>query len=52
MKENQKITTCNRLDLETLHSNLHSITHVVIEVHMILRNFVVLTWMRDTLELV
>ena len=32
----------------TLH---YSITHVAIKVHMILRRFVVLTWMRDIIEL-
>ena len=35
-----------------LHSKLLSITHVVTKVHMILRSFVVLTWMRDTTGLV
>ena len=35
-----------------LHSKLPSITHVVTEVHVILHSFVVLTWMRDTVELV
>ena len=35
-----------------IHSKLHSITHVATKVHMILRSFVVLTWMRDTIDLV
>ena len=35
-----------------VHSKLHSITPMAIKVHMILRGFVVLTWMRDTIELV
>jgi hypothetical protein len=35
-----------------VHSKLRSITPVVAtKVHMILRSFVVLTWMRDTNEL-
>jgi hypothetical protein len=34
-----------------VHSIFRSITHVATKVHMILRKFVVLTWMRDTLEL-
>jgi hypothetical protein len=35
-----------------LHSKLHSITHVATKVHVILRSFVVLTWMCDTSKLV
>jgi hypothetical protein len=35
-----------------IQSKLHSITHVVTEVHVILRSFVVLTWMCDAIELV
>jgi hypothetical protein len=35
-----------------LHSKLCSITHVATKLHVILRSFVVLTWMRDTIELV
>ena len=38
--------------VKLLHSKLRSITHVATKVHMILRSFVVLTWMRDTIELV
>ena len=34
-----------------LHSKLHSITLVVTKVHVVLQSFVVLTWMRDTIEL-
>ena len=35
-----------------VHSKLRSITPVATKVHIILRSFVVLTWMRDTIELV
>ena len=35
-----------------LHSKLRSITHVATKVHVILRSFVVLTWMSDTIQLV
>ena len=35
-----------------IHSKLRSITPVITKVHVILRSFVVLTWMRDTIELV
>ena len=35
-----------------VHSKLCSITHVATKVHVILWSFVVLTWMRDTIELV
>ena len=35
-----------------VHSKLRSITHVVIKVHVILRSFVMLPWMRDNKELV
>ena len=35
-----------------LHSKLRIITPVASKVHVILRSFVVLTWMRDTIELV
>ena len=38
--------------IEFLHSRLPSITHVATEVHVILRSLVVLTWMRDNIELV
>ena len=34
-----------------IHSKLHSMTPVATKVHMILRSFVVLTWMRNTSEL-
>ena len=34
------------------HSKLRSITPVTTKVHMILQKFVVLTWMRDTIEFV
>jgi hypothetical protein len=34
-----------------IHSNLGSITTMATKVHMILRSFVVLTWMRDVIEL-
>ena len=47
------------LDIEVMHKTrkdihpkLHSITHVATKVHVILRSFVVLTWMCDTIELV
>ena len=36
----------------TLHSKLRSITHVATKVHAIIHSFVVLTWMRDTIEIV
>ena len=35
-----------------IHSKLRSITHVATKVHVILRSFVMLTWIRDTIELV
>ena len=35
-----------------VHSKLRSITSVATKVHVILRSFVVLTWMSDTIELV
>jgi hypothetical protein len=35
-----------------VHSKLRSITHVATKVHVILRSFVMLTWLRDTIELV
>ena len=35
-----------------IHFKLHIITPVATKVHVILRSFVVLTWMRDTIELV
>ena len=35
-----------------LHSKLHIITLVATKVHMILRSFVVLTWMHNTIEFV
>ena len=34
-----------------MHSKLCSITHVATKVHVILWSFVVLTWMRDIVEL-
>jgi hypothetical protein len=39
-------------NVDNIHSKLRSITLVATKVHMILRRFVVLTWMRDTIELV
>jgi hypothetical protein len=33
-----------------VHSKLCSITPMITKVHVTLRSFVVLTWMRDTLE--
>jgi hypothetical protein len=35
-----------------VHSKLRSITSVATKVHVILQNFTVLTWMRDTIDLV
>jgi hypothetical protein len=35
-----------------IHSKLCNITHVATKVYVILRNFLVLTWMHDTIELV
>ena len=35
-----------------VHSQLRSITPMATKVHMMLQSFVVLTWMRDTRELV
>ena len=34
-----------------VHSKLRSITPVATKVHVVLRSFVVLAWMRDTIEL-
>ena len=34
------------------HSKFRIITYVAIKVHVILRSFLVLTWIRDTVELV
>jgi hypothetical protein len=36
----------------TVYSKLHSIKLVAAKLHMILRSFVVLTWMHDIIELV
>jgi hypothetical protein len=33
-----------------IHSKLYSITHVATKVHGILQSFIMLTWMRDTIE--
>jgi hypothetical protein len=38
--------------ISQIHSKLCSIAFVAIRVHLILRSFVVLTWMCDTVELV
>ena len=38
--------------LPHIHSKLRSITHVVTKVHVILKSFVVLTWMFDIIKLV
>ena len=38
-------------EVTCLHSNLHNITLVASKVHVILRSFVVLTWMSDEEEL-
>ena len=35
-----------------LHFKLRSVTYVATKVHVILQSFVVLTWMRDTIDLV
>ena len=35
-----------------IHSKLRSITYVATKAHVMLRSFVVLTWTRDTIELV
>ena len=35
-----------------VHSKLRSITHVATKMYMTLRSFVMLTWMRGTIELV
>ena len=35
-----------------IYSKLRSITSVATKVHVILQSFVVLAWMRDTIELV
>lgn len=35
-----------------MHSKLRSLTPVATKVHVILGGFAVLTWMRDTIELV
>ena len=44
---------CSHKQLITaIHSNLRRITPVATEVHVILWSFVVLTWMRDAIELV
>ena len=42
----------NTKELLSMRSKLCSITPVATKVHMILRSFVVLTWMCDTIELV
>ena len=41
-----------QIQVHEVHSKLHSITPVVIKVHVTLQSFVVLTWMCDTIELV
>ena len=51
IKKNKPLKT--HLDyLDRIHSKLLSITTVAIKVHVILRSFVVLTWMCDTIYLV
>ena len=45
--ENPSVSKFNQL-----HSKLCSITSMATKVHVILRSFVVLTWMRDAIELV
>ena len=40
------------LTIYKVHAKLRSITPVATNVHMILQSFVVLTWMRGTIELV
>ena len=37
---------------DLIHYKFRSITHVATKAHVILRGFVMLTWMRDTIELV
>jgi hypothetical protein len=44
------LTTINGVVGRHIHSKLHSITPVATNVHVILQIFVVLTWMRDTIE--
>ena len=48
----QPVTCCDLSVFSLLHSKLRSITPMATKVHVILRSFVVLTWMRDTIELV
>ena len=40
------------IDHHPIHSKLRSIAHVATKVHVILRSFVVLTWMHDTIDVV
>jgi hypothetical protein len=50
IQKTRKITTFSPLGLQ-IHSKLiRSITPVATKVHEMLRTFVVLTWMRDTIE--
>ena len=41
-----------QIGIYKLHSNVSNITHVAIKVHVIVRRFIVLTWMHDDRELV
>ena len=38
--------------LKKLHSNLPNIMHVATKLHVILRRYVILTWVHDNKELV
>ena len=49
---NFALLLASRMIASMIHSKFRSITHVAIKVHVILWSFVVVTWMRDTIELV
>ena len=42
----------NPIAIYRVRSKLHSITTMATKVHMVLQSFVVLTWVRDSIELV
>ena len=50
--QKNRIKNTGELDIALIHSKLCSITPVATKVHAILWTSVVLTWMRDTIELV
>ena len=46
------MASSSQMTWTSLHSKLCNITFVATKVHMILRRYVVLTWVRDSIEVV